>query len=109
MKRLIPRNVTEFELTENCISIKKMDTSKIIVLSGSTTSAIGLLTKIPSGRWVLIDMLMARNLWDITSDSPIEIFDYFNSPSWKILQFEDRYEFLEWLNENIPKPEHHYL
>lgn len=102
MKILIPKTRQNFELSENTVSITKIDTSKIIVLSGMYTSALGLLTKIPNGQWTLIDMLQANNFWDITSDNPIDVFDCFSTSDWQILQFENRYEFLTWLKHNMP-------
>lgn len=103
MKILIPKGITQFELTKDTISTTQLDRTKIIIITSRRYDPIGLLTRIANRddgehyKWTVIDLLRADNFWDIMKDDPVNVLDIFSNRDWKIIQFDSSREFAEWL------------
>lgn len=101
MKYVIPKGRTTEKVIENMISTVQIDTRKIIVVD-QFSEAIGLLTKMPDGRYYVTDLLASRNMWPGTVRAePSETLDLFNSVNYRIYQFDDTKEFVRWLAKKL--------
>ncbi len=102
MKIIVPDGRSNFDLTPNTISVKFVNTTKIIVVD-QDHEAVGILTKAPSGNWFVTDILNAQNIWPMFRPTPIEMLNLFYDPHNKILQFDNKVEFVAWLSDRIKK------
>jgi len=101
MKIIIPDGRTDFPIEENTISIKHMNTYKIIVVD-QHYGAIGILTETPGHQWFVTDLLKPGNCWP-TSYKPTarECLDIFVLSTTDILQFDSTQEFVRWLAKRL--------
>lgn len=103
MKRVIPDNQvgTIDLLSKDIISTRQVRENDIVVVDGY--SAIGLLTKDPTGEWFVTDILKGYNLWagshSRTIHETLNIFG--NDHSKRIYKFEDKQEFVKWLAKRV--------
>ena len=98
MKTVIP-NTRRYsdELNNNIIPVSMIDVRKIIVIDQGR-SALGIVTKLPSDEYGVIDLYRCDNFWGrAVSTSIIEVIDMFNSSENHIYQFDDRQEFIRWV------------
>ena len=105
MKTVIPntRNQRLVRLSNDIIPVSLVDVRKIIVIDQGRSS-LGIVTKLPSGKYGVIDLYMCNNLWaSAVSRSIVEVIDMFHHPGNHIYQFDDRREFIKWMatRENV--------
>lgn len=100
MKTVIP-NTRRYsdELNKDIIPVSMIDIRKIIVIDQGR-SALGIVTKLPSGEYGVIDLYRCDNFWcNAVSTSIIEVIDMFNSSENHIYQFDERQEFIRWITK----------